>query len=240
MTSLITTFFLKDNYRFVENINPVLLSEPKQTAASDKTINFTKDDYNYELTPVANYEINALVVHKMDYRIFSIYKTDSVFPVDLCLLWGENVKNKVYQNKNLKYSQDSRFCFFRWSGNVKFNSDEISNNHLVVADENILHQIDKIRPGDQVKISGKLVNVDAKKVNPQDKNEPQEIKWQTSTTRTDAGAGACEIIYVEKVDILTPANQLARFAFTVSLWGLAIVALWSILVLFWPVKRLQN
>lgn len=226
---LIISFFFKDNYRLIKNIEPALLGQPKQTQTDSKPITFTKDDYNYELKPMANYEINALVVHKMDYRLFSTNKTDSVFPVDLCLLWGANLKNNLYQDKTLKFSQDMRICSATWKNNINFVNNDASNNHLIASDENVLKEIDKIETGDQVKIVGKLVNVDAKKIAAAS-DEAQGIKWQTSTTRTDSGAGACEVIYVQSVEILALGNPLWRLAFTISLYGLIITLVWSIAV----------
>lgn len=49
----------------------------------------------------------------------------------------------------------------------------------------------RLRPGAHVAIGGWLVDVTV----------PNRFVWRTSLTRTDTGAGACEIVYVETLDV---------------------------------------
>lgn len=218
---LIVSYFAKNNYRTIDNIHPEALQEPIQnTIDSNEPIKFSKDGFAYNLTPVAEYQIKALVVHRMDYRFFSIHNSDSVFPVDLCLTWGDNLKNKGYQNKHLSFAQDSRFCFYKWRGELSINTDLISNNHLIANDPKILSVIDKIKVSDQVSISGYLVNVEANKVGEVSNYDPNSFNLKSSTTRTDSGAGACETIYINDIKIIQVGHPMWSFLFDFSFWGI--------------------
>ena len=237
---LAITFFTKSNYKNAEIINPSVLNEPiQEETASRDIIQFTKNDYEYSLTPLYNYEINALVVRKMDYTKFSIYKMDSVFPRDLCVVWGSNVSNKIYQDKSLKFSQDMRFCFARWEGNLDFNTSEVSNNHLVIQDKEIEKKVKKISIGDQVKIRGKLVDVEAKNVGNPGEYDPEYFTLKSSITREDTTAGACEIIYIESVEILQKGNPVSYNLFKISFYGLVVLLILNIILIFIKLRPKQ-
>jgi hypothetical protein len=127
------------------------------------------------------------------------------------------------------FSQDGRWCWVNWSGNVNFNLQELSNNHLLINQRDLLGKLKSIARGDQVKIKGKLVNVKAK---PSGSTESSEITWNSSTSREDSGAGACEVIYVEQIDILKKANVISRILFKLSFYGLLLMVLLSIFKFF--------
>lgn len=227
---LVLTFFARDNYRGVTDIRPEVLRDPSQTEIKDPTpINFEKDGFKYELSPLFNYEISGLVVHRRIYnRWYSLSRTDSVFPIDLCVIWGENVKSGVYKYRDVKFSQDSRWCWYKYKdGHVVIN-EAGSNNHLVIRDDDFERLANKIRAGDQIRLTGKLVNVEAKPLFKPERYEPKELIWLTSTIRTDTGAGACETIFVEGIEILKKGNTISSFLFTASLYGIVAVILWFI------------
>jgi len=58
-------------------------------------------------------------------------------------------------------------------------------------DEGLPGVIDRVRAGDLVHIRGYLVNA----------HMPDGGEWRTSTTRSDSGAGACELVWVEDLEI---------------------------------------
>ena len=66
-----------------------------------------------------------------------------------------------------------------------------ANWHLVPATDVVWGQLDRLRVGDVVKLEGMLVNLE----------NPGVGTMTTSLRRDDSGAGACEIIYVEKASI---------------------------------------
>ncbi|MDD5730275.1 MAG: hypothetical protein PHN57_04030 [Candidatus Omnitrophica bacterium] len=220
---LLVTFYTRNNFKSVNNIMPQVLEEPYQEAVTDKReIKFTKDGYTYRLDPLYDYEISALLVSKITYKGLSIHRVASVFPADLCLIWGSNVKNKVYKNWSIRFSQDCRWCNVQWNGDVEFNQQEFSNNHLLINDRKLEAKIRSLVAGDQVTLSGKLVNVKADIAGnaKADIYNPNTLTWNTSVSRKDTGAGACEVIYVEDVTVLKKANVISSFLFILSLYGL--------------------
>lgn len=229
----VVTFFTKNSYRNVENIHPAVLETPIQRELADNNkIIFVRDEYEYRLTPLYNYELNGLVIKAMDYTWFSLLKRDSVFPKDVCVIWGENAESGVYQKKNLRFKQDFRFCLYEWYGNVEFNADELSNNHLVAVDDQMEKIVKNINEGDQVRIKGKLVNVEAINVGAPGKYDPEKFVWNSSTTRADSGGGACETILVESVEILVRGNPLSHLLNKISFYGMGIIALIAMIDFF--------
>lgn len=225
--TLAVSFFLRDGYRGVDKINSALFNQPKQTKPlTTDPIKFEKDGFQYALTPLYDYQIDALVVNRMIYdKWYSLSKTDSVFSVDLCLLWGSNITSEVYKSKKLIFSQDMRFCFYRWlEDGLPFNENEVSNNHLVIENENIEKIAKNILPGDQISIKGKLVSVVAT-----DEENANEYSWASSTTRTDTSKGACEVLYVEKIEILKTGNPIFRFLYNISFYGILALIIFEIL-----------
>jgi hypothetical protein len=226
------TFFTRNNYKWVDRIAPEILTEPVQEKiARQESIDFEIRGYSYRLTPVYEFEINALVVSKFNYK-FGIYRSDSVFPIDLCMIWGDNIARKTYKNMSLRFFHDCRWCEVEWWGNLDFNMQQLANCHLVTNKKNILDKIDRIVIGDQIKVKGKLVNIEGRLVGKPDKYTPPQLSWRTSVTRSDTGAGACEIIYVEDIIFLKKANQLSSYLFFLSFYGLLILAAVNIVRFF--------
>ena len=227
LLTMAVTFFTRNSYRGVKDIVPEVLTEPVQESIlGGETISFTKDDYKYELTPIDVYEISGLIVHRLDYRWFSIYKKDSVFPLDLCMMWGDDVGRGIYQSKNLSFSQDSRFCWWQWSNGLKVNNNEISNSHLLVDSDKFEEKLNSLNEGDQVRIKGYLVNVSAVNTGNAGEYDPLKFSLNTSTTRDDLGAGACEIIYIKDIEILKKGNPISVFLFSASKYGLVLFSVW--------------
>lgn len=234
-------YFSRNNYKSVDNIHLEVIKEPIQTEAKSKEpIRFIKDEYQYELKPLFDYEVSAMIVHKMDYRWFSIYKMDSVFPVDLILLWGDNVKNRVYQDKSVKFSQDGRFGYWRWGNGIKFNNDEVANTHLIVKDSELERKVKTLINGDQLRIKGQLVEVNAKNSGKPGKYDPASFSLKSSIVRNDTGAGACEIINVDSLEILEKANIMPDSIFKISFTLLIIMVFLNILFFFLDIFRGQN
>ncbi|MFC1656658.1 hypothetical protein ACFL14_01675 [Patescibacteria group bacterium] len=231
--TLAITYFTRSSFKKVDRIDSNVLNEPIQKELEDnEIIKFTKDDFEYELTPLYDYEVSSLVVRKMDYTWLSIYKTDSVFPVDLCMLWGSNIENNIYKDDSLKFSQDMRFCFGRWSGDLEFDKNAISNTHIVVNDKTLEKKIKKISIGDQVKLRGILVDVEAKNLGSAGKYDPESLSLKSSTIREDSGAGACEIVYVQDIEILQKGNQLSHILLTFSFYSLILLIIFDICLFF--------
>ncbi len=229
------TCFTRHSLRTVDAIRPETLTEPLQTAATTASpIEFTRNGYHYEVTPRFDYRISGLVVRKMNYGWFVIDRSQKAFSVDLCLLWGDNLRRKVHQDPTIRFSQDCRWCWAQWDSNLAFDLQQMSNNHLLPADDRVEAKIKSLQTGDQISLRGKLVNVKARLLGQGGQYDSEAMTWNTSTTRNDTGAGACEVIYVEDVEVLQPANLASRYLYRASLWGLAAIALYSLVNFFRP------
>jgi hypothetical protein len=66
-----------------------------------------------------------------------------------------------------------------------------ANMHLIPADSSVQRDIERTRVGDIVSFEGYLVEADG----------TDGFKWISSLTRSDSGAGACELVWVERFDI---------------------------------------
>ncbi|MBT8142704.1 MAG: hypothetical protein KJO88_10085 [Gammaproteobacteria bacterium] len=128
---------------------------------------------------------------------------------DYCVLWGETAVAKTLPKLNFWNGQFT--CNFStrdqqaWDN---FNPSQLSNNHLVAADEYLRKKISKISIGDQIRIRGKLVEY---------QNLNTGGTRGTSITRDDTGDGACETIFVEQVQILKTYTSMWRWLMYVSL-----------------------
>lgn len=233
------SFFLRKDLKSINEIMPEVLSEPVQIESTQAyPIVFTRNNYRFEVTPLYAYSISGLVVSRFDYSKVPLEKVDQAFPVDLCLIWGSNVRNRVYQNKGIQFSQDCRFCYFRWDHEVdNFNMDALSNNHLLVDNHVLEKKIKSILRGDQVQIRGLLVSLKAVNISKSDTFNPPYMTWQSSVTRKDSGAGACEVIYVEDVKILKKGHPVYVFLFKTSFSLLLAMIGWAIISFFFPWKN---
>lgn len=232
LLTAVVTFFSQGNYKSVNDIHPSVLEEPIQEEISTKEpVTFALDEYSYELTPLFDYEINGLIVHKKNYSLSPIYERNKVSPMDLCMIWGSNAQSGVYKEKSLKFSQDYRWCKYRWRGNLTFNVNQAANNHLVTNDQGIVKKIKSLRAGDQVQIKGKLVNIKATSLS-EEGSQPNYFTIRTSTKRTDSGAGACENIYVEELTVLKEGNPISKILFKISTYGLILLFLINLLTIF--------
>lgn len=227
------TYFTKNNYKNVDLIMSDVLKEPVQKEVLNKNlIKFRKDSFEYELTPLYDYEISGLVVHLMDYRWFSLSKIDNAIPMDVGLIWGTNVKNKIYQNKSVTFTQDCRFLYIRWSGKLAVNMDEISNNHLVVNKSELEKIMKTLSVGDQITIKGKLVNLKATYAGQSSDVGTRNVELHSSIARDDREGGACEIIYLEQLEILKKGNIISYYLFPYSFYGIVIMVIFNIIRFF--------
>jgi len=149
---------------------------------------------DYTLTDVADFFITAKVLGKENY---SLGREADLSPTDLALGWRNMSDESILQKIDI--SQSGRF--YRWRveqfpiprREIEMNS---ANMHIIPANALVEAKLATVRRGDVIKMSGTLVDVTSNKDN---------WRWQTSRTRNDTGAGACEIIWVDSLYIVTPS-----------------------------------
>lgn len=236
---LIISFFARNNFKSVKFPNAKLFNEPVKTELLNSSpIEFSQDGFKFTLTPLYEYEMSALVVNRLDYTWFSLTRAGSAFPMDLCVTWGGNVESGAYRHSSVGFRQDSRFCFGNWSQSSGFTWTEVSNNHLVIKDEAIRKKAMSIVEGDQIKLKGKLVNVQTENIDGNlGKYENQISNWNSSVKLGDSGAGACEVVFVEDLEIIKKGNPFFFYGFKFALYLLLFITSWKIAKFFYELWR---
>lgn len=144
---------------------------------------------DYQLTPLADYEIEARVLSRENY---SIDGGSSLSPTDLAVGWKRMSDTAVIEQ--LDISQSVRFFSYRWRSEPPIPLAEIerssANMHIIPADDRVASDLGKVRPGAIVRLRGQLVEA----------RRGDGFQWRSSLTRTDTGAGACELFLVDSIE----------------------------------------
>jgi hypothetical protein len=145
----------------------------------------------YTIKPLAKFSLSARVLSRADYR----WDTEAALaPVDLALGWGRMSDSAVIDKIDISHS--GRFYYWRVR-EFPIPQQEIiessANMHLIPADKIVRQEIERTRVGDVVSFDGYLVEVSG----------ANGYRWISSLTRSDTGAGACELVWVQNFDIKT-------------------------------------
>jgi hypothetical protein len=173
--------------RAVQHAPGILVGEqPLQTAVEAST--FSQDDYL--LTRRARFELSARVLSKEPYYLG---RTADLSPIDLALGWGAMSDSAILEKIDI--SQSGRWYRTRYELPAPIPEQQIvassSNMHMIPAGKTVERRLRKLRVGDIVRISGYLVDVE----------HDSGWFWRSSMSRTDSGDGACELVYVEALDV---------------------------------------
>ncbi len=147
---------------------------------------------NVTLVARAHFDITARVLARKHYA-----HDDGAHlaPEDLALGWGRMSDSAVLAH--IQISQSGRFYYWH-AARYPIPRREIetssANMHMIPADDDVRRQLQQLRPGQRVHLEGFLV----------DASRPDGWRWKTSLTRDDTGAGACELVFVERLDAQTP------------------------------------
>jgi hypothetical protein len=143
------------------------------------------------LTPRAQYEITARILGREDYS-FDVLA--DLVPEDLALGWGAMSDNRIL--RDFQITQSARFYGWRPLGDLPIPRQEIishsANTHVIPSDPDVRSQLESLRVGQIVHMTGLLV----------DGVRGDGVYIHTSLTRDDSGAGACEVMLVQRVEIL--------------------------------------
>ncbi|MGZ3796745.1 MAG: hypothetical protein ACXVB1_10280 [Pseudobdellovibrionaceae bacterium] len=167
----------------------LIKEEPQQKAlhSAEKPIKYK----GLVLDPLAEYRAQGRVLSTEHYWID---KMAPIAPIDLALGWGVMSDTKVL--KELKIWQEDRFYFYSWQGTSPVEPGLMvrssANMHLIPSTDYLEKEIKKLRKGQLVLLTGLLVRV----------NYPDGSEAKSSLTREDSGAGACEIMWVESLQII--------------------------------------
>jgi hypothetical protein len=146
---------------------------------------------------VPGYHFHALNAFTVRARVLSetryhMDRESALSPEDLALGWGNMSDESVLAH--LKISQGDRWYFYRWGPpGPPIPQEEIiqssANMHMIPANADVATLLDRVEVGQIVTVKGALVDIRA----------PDGWHWHSSTTRTDTGAGSCEVVWVDSV-----------------------------------------
>ncbi|HTG34826.1 MAG TPA: hypothetical protein VLB76_18035 [Thermoanaerobaculia bacterium] len=152
---------------------------------------FAVDTRKGEMTlePRAAFDISALVAADERYRA-----DDGAFlvPVDLVMTWGK-LQEEPFKSK-VSYGQMARYYFWRTSAtdlDLRYVASHSANMHMIPANGNVRRALLAVGGGDPVRVHGLLVNA----------KRADGFYWNSSLTREDTGPGACELVWVEEIQI---------------------------------------
>ena len=175
----------------------LISSEPQQTATADAPL--VRGTFN--LKPLAHFELDARVLHRKVYRWD---RQAALVPVDLALGWGPMSDQRVLDR--LKITQSMRFYWFEYKMPPPILQEEIishsTNLHVIPSNREIELRCKSLRAGALVHLSGDLVEATA----------PGMGAWRSSLSRTDTGNGACELMWVKEMSILSEKKMQDRQA----------------------------
>ena len=162
--------------------------DPVQTDLEDGPLN-TMTRGRWRLTPKARYDVTARILSREDYHFDLL---SSLIPEDLALGWGAMSDNRVLQA--FEITQGARFYSWRPKAELPISRQDViahsANTHVIPATAFVSTQLSQLRVGQVVHLSGYLV----------DGVRDDGAYIHTSLTRSDSGAGACEVVLVEELD----------------------------------------
>ena len=137
--------------------------------------------------PFARYAIHARVLGAKRYWFDALAP---IMPLDLALAWSEADKDAV--QAVLSISQWNRW--YRWRAKTlplpaSILNASMANVHMIPATEALRAALLSLDEGDRISLQGRLVDVHH--------TDGRIVK--SSRSRNDSGAGACEILYVERL-----------------------------------------
>jgi hypothetical protein len=137
--------------------------------------------HGYDLIPRAHYDITARVLRKEIYRLDG---GAGLAPVDLGVGWGPMSDSAVLDH--IRFSQMGRFLYW----DARDGAFPIPAK-VLQTDDALEARLKRLRPGQIVHVQGWLVDI----------RGPGGFMWSTSLRRDDIGDGACEIVFVESLDV---------------------------------------
>jgi len=147
----------------------------------------------YRFKSLATYNIEGRVLSTNTHRFAPAAK---LAPLDFVLGWGNMADPNIYKTFNI--IQSGRFYTYKTTETSPKMSHKqffefTSNTHLIPKDKDILKQLKEIKVDQIVVLEGHLVSISG----------PNEFSWHSSIYRTDIGNGACELMWVDKVTVVS-------------------------------------
>jgi hypothetical protein len=194
-------------------LSPALLDEPVQLPVRQAAYTTTSHGVTYTVQPLFAYELVGLVVSKHDAKTWWDYLhrewNDNLNIVDLCVVWGSNVRSGSYAD--IHFSSGQFTCNFSTRSDAAyaaFDQTAISNNHLLTDHPEIAKKLRTVRVGDQIRFRGHLAEYAHQ--------HGLDFRRGSSTVRTDTGNGACETVFIDSIEIIKAGGKPWRTLVWVS------------------------
>lgn len=167
-------------------------SKPQQKVLTAEEYTLIKKE-DAVLRPRASITLSGLVLGAKRYLTDDL---SDIVPVDLALGWGKMADVGLLYYSKITITQSNRFYYWQVPAFDTLSRQDIEENsanmHMIPATAEIAQQLKNIKKSDIVQIGGLLVDI-----------EKPGRNMPTSLTRSDTGAGACEIIYVVNLKVKT-------------------------------------
>lgn len=213
--------WLRDSPPEPAAMRPEVFDAPVQVQVRKEAFDTTVNGVTYKVQPLYTYDLYGVVVsrHSSDSWIDYLHRAwnDSLNVIDLCVIWGDNVRGADLAQMSFWSGQFQ--CFWETRSDAawkSFDQYQISNNHLLTDNQSITKKLRATRIGDQVHFRGYLAEYSH--------SQGLDFKRGTSIVRTDTGNGACETVYVEEFENLKRGGGPWRTLFWVAL-GLIVVGI---------------
>lgn len=188
---LISVFVWQCRAAETVSLGPGIMAEqaPRQIQITDAD-SFEHQDHL--ITPLADFELEAKVLSREDYYLD---RESDLSPTDLALGWQQMSDETVLAQIEIR--QSGRWYHWRVQDFPiprRAIETQSANMHMVPADENVAAMLDLVRPGQLISLKGQLIRAESY----------DGWRWQSSLSREDTGARACELVYITALEILTP------------------------------------
>ena len=145
----------------------------------------------FEAKLLTSYVLEGRVVTRREFRHD---RTSAISPLDLGIVWGDLAEPGGVDG--IEFRTAPRAIWFSRTSDAELPAnwkDQVTNNHLIPANQAVNDALMAIDVGAHVRIRGYLVVVTGDRISP----------WRSSTRRDDGSiVGGCEIIMVTDVKVL--------------------------------------
>lgn len=168
----------------------LIQSEPTQDNLTTDELAFVFG--NFHLKPLARFALNGRLLHS---RVYRFDPGAHLVPIDLAVGWGPMSDQQVLDR--LHISQSMRFFWYEYQDPPPIPKDQIishaTNIHIIPSTPELATSCKSLRVGALIHIGGELVEATG----------PDIGTWRSSLSRTDSGNGACELLYLEEMKVLS-------------------------------------
>lgn len=143
----------------------------------------------FKLRPRAEFSATVRILSREDYALGDLAE---LVPTDFAVGWGPMSDSQVLED--VQITQSNRFYFWRtehWPIERSEIESHSANWHVIPENAAVRATLGKLRRGSVVELEGELVDVEGK-----------DGFLRTSMTRSDTGAGACEVLLARSARII--------------------------------------